>query len=392
MQKKILTIKQAAFPPDIRLEKEYNSLYQAGFKVRVICNQYVKNLNPKVEYCEIDRVNALFKSQALNKILNFPFFLNPKFLFRILASIIKFKPDYIHAHDLPMVPMGLFFGKIFRLPVVFDMHENYPEALKAFQKKGLLNFIFKNYKAARILEKYCIKRVDRIITVVEENSERLINLGVNPKKIFVVSNTVDLKTFAIQPVDQKIADKYKNRIILLYTGYATPERGLDTVVKGMNYLKDLLPSAKLLIIGDGISVTVLKNIVDKNSLEESVEFIKWPGHENIGSYLNISNVCISPQPNNGHWNNSVPHKLFEYMSKSKPVLVTDAVPLKRIILETNAGLYYKSNDPQSFAQKIIEITSSNINFGENGLKAVKEKYNWERDAKTLIKLYNNLPN
>jgi len=119
----------------------------------VICNQYVKNLNPKVEYCEIDRVNALFKSQALNKILNFPFFLNPKFLFRILASIIKFKPDYIHAHDLPMVPMGLFFGKIFRLPVVFDMHENYPEALKAFQKKGLLNFIFKNYKTGEIINK-----------------------------------------------------------------------------------------------------------------------------------------------------------------------------------------------------------------------------------------------
>jgi len=63
-------------------------------------------------------------------------------------------------------------------------------------RKVLINFLFKNYKAAKLLEKFCIKRSDAIITVVKENSERLIQQGVTSEKIYLVSNTVDLDTFA----------------------------------------------------------------------------------------------------------------------------------------------------------------------------------------------------
>jgi glycosyltransferase involved in cell wall biosynthesis len=388
--KKILMILQTDFPPDIRLEKEIRSLASVGYVVKVVCNQYERGLNPEFQFCSIDRVNATFKSTRLNKILNFPIFFNPRFLFRTLFSTIKFKPNFIHAHDLPMAPLGLLFGKIFKLPVVLDMHENYPAALKAFQKKGIFNFIFKNYHAAKVLEKYCVKKADRMITVIEENSERLIKLGVLPTKIFVVSNTVDVDTFAQGKIDEKIINKYKGKFILLYSGFISPERGLDTVVKGMKFLKDKLTNVKLLLVGNGISIPFLKNIVKENEIEDFIDFIAWPGHENLGSYLEIADVGISPQPNNEHWNNSIPHKLFEYMSQSIPVLVTDAIPLKRIIIETNAGLSYMTADPEDFAIKILEIASSNINFGENGKKAVKEKYNWERDAQVLIKMYNVL--
>jgi glycosyltransferase involved in cell wall biosynthesis len=270
------------------------------------------------------------------------------------------------------------------------MHENYPAALKAFQKKGLLNFIFKNYKAAKILENFCVKRVDRIITVVEENSLRMIELGIKPEKLFVVSNTVDLNTFAKRDLDEEIINKYEDTLIILYTGFVSPERGLDTVIQGMKHLKEKLPEVNLLIVGNGISVPELKQVVRVNHLENNVEFINWPGHENLGSYLEIADICISPQPYNEHWNNSIPHKLFEYMSQSKPVLVTDAIPLKRIILETKAGLFFRTNDPEDFAEKILEITSSKIKFGENGVKAVREKYNWKRDAEVLVNMYKSL--
>ena len=45
---------------------------------------------------------------------------------------------------------------------------------------------------------------------------------------------------------------------------------------------------------------------------------------------------------------------------------------------------------ENFAEKILEIASVNVKFGENGLRAVKEKYNWENDAKILINMYKGL--
>ena len=101
---------QTMFPPDIRLEKEIKSRFKKGYQVVVLCNQYTKNLTPDFEYCEIIRVKAFFNSFKLNKIINFPFFLNPRYLFPAIKLILKFKPDVIHAHDLPMVPLALILN------------------------------------------------------------------------------------------------------------------------------------------------------------------------------------------------------------------------------------------------------------------------------------------
>jgi glycosyltransferase involved in cell wall biosynthesis len=390
VKNKILMITQAPFPPDIRLEKEINSLSEAGYKVLVVCNQYEKYLNPDFRYCEIKRVSALFKSIRLNHVINFPIFFNPRYLFISFVAFLKFKPNIIHAHDLPMVPVGLLFAKLFGLPVVFDMHENYPEALKAFKKKGTFNFLFKNYRAAKLLEKFCLKMSDFIITVVKENSNRLIKQGVDERKIYLVSNTVDINTFNTEPAEESIVDKYQDKIILMYSGYVTPERGLDVVVNGMKYLKEKLNNVRLLIIGNGISVPILKKLVNELALNNYVEFIEWPGHNKLSSYFEIANICISPQPKNNFWDSTIPHKLFEYMSQSKPVLAADSAAIKRIIEETQSGIIYKSGDPVDFADKVSLILNSDIPFGTNGLKAVKEKYNWENDSKMLIKLYRDL--
>jgi glycosyltransferase involved in cell wall biosynthesis len=270
------------------------------------------------------------------------------------------------------------------------MHENYPEALRAFQKKGIFNYIFKNYKAARILEKICIKLSDVILTVVYENSERLIKQGVDPKQIYLVSNTVDLNTFGREPFDNDVTSKYKNNTILLYSGYVTPERGLDTVVKGMNLLKEKVAGIKLLIVGNGISIPHLRDIVSTLCLNNYVEFIEWPGHDKLSSYFKVAAICISPQPKCVFWNTTVPHKLFEYMSQSKPVLAADSKAISRIIAETNSGMTYETDNHEDFANRVIQILSSNITFGDNGYRAILKTYNWKNDSNTLIKMYKDL--
>ena len=170
--KKILMLLQSEFPPDIRLEKEIKSLNQEGFEVTLLCNQYSKSKHTNFQYCDIFRVKALFNNYKLNKIFNFPIFFNPRFIIIAISVCKKIKPNFIHAHDLPMAPLGLILKKIFKIPLIYDMHENYPEALRFFDKKGLFNFIFKNPKFAELLDKYLYKKCDRIIVVVEENKQR----------------------------------------------------------------------------------------------------------------------------------------------------------------------------------------------------------------------------
>lgn len=380
-------LSQTIFPPDIRLEKEIRSLVKADYNITVICNQYERNKKPNFEYCDIIRIEALFNSVKLNKVINFPFFLNPRYLFTVLTTIFRFKPNFIHAHDLPMVPIAILYGKLFRLPIIFDMHENYPQALKQFNKKGFINFFFKNHRFATILEKCCLKHSDRIIVVIEENKERLLKIGMESRKIFVVSNTVDLTTFLIPCHYSSIVDEYKEMEIILYSGAVSPDRGLEIPILSMRELRKNSSSILLMIVGDGPHIPQLKLLVNKNELENNVAFISWPGHHNVVSYISLAKICTIPQPSNEFINNTIPHKLFEYMCMRKPILTSDALPLKRIINETEAGEVFKSNDPDDFALKISQMLGSDKNYAENGRMAVENKYNWSRDSEILLEVY-----
>ena len=394
MKSKILMLLQGTFPPDIRLEKEIKSLSEAGYQVLVVCNQYNKDSDSLFEYCEITRIKALFKSEKLNRIINFPIFFNPRILFIVFITLLKFKPNFFHAHDLPMVPLGILFGRLFRLKIIFDMHENYPAALRFFDQKGIINFIFKNPELSAILEKFCIKWSDKIIVVVDEAKSRLLKSGVGSSKISVVSNTVDIDQW-VSGKNQITAkhDEFRElsgKKILLYTGRISVERGLDTAILGMRILQKRIPDILLLIIGDGDYTKTLSNLVQQNELADVVKLLKWPGQENLSFFFKVASICIIPQPRNDFINTTIPHKLFEYMLQEKPVLTSDAIPFERILQETNCGLCFKSDNPQNFAEVVEHLLSSDAPFGKNGLKAVYEKYNWANDARTLIKLYEDL--
>ena len=385
--KKILMLSQTVFPPDIRIEKEVKSLKEAGFNIVVVCNKFERGPDADYKYCRVERLSAPFSKSYLNKILNFPIFFNPRYISRILSSIIAERPDFIHAHDLPMVPIALLMKFLFRIPVVYDMHENYPEALKFFQKKGFVNLVFKNYRFAKTLDKFCIRHSDKIIVVVEENRYRLVASGVNSDKITIVSNTVDIDTFAKEKVDKDIVVKFKNKYVMIYSGRVSPERGLETPLLSIIDIKKQIPEIILIILGDGPSVIPLRKLARENNVYDFIRFLPWVGHDKVNSYLLAAAVCLIPQPNNEFINTTIPHKLFEYMSQGKPVLVSDAIPLKRIVKETGCGRVFKSNDPKSFAEEIIKLRNDPDKYGERGRNAVFQKYNWQNDSKNLINLY-----
>lgn len=383
-------ITQGVFPPDIRIEKEIRSLSNVGFTIFVFCNQFDNTKSERFNGCKIIRLKALFHSVKLNKVFNFPALFNVRLLLKLIWTTYRIKPNLIHAHDLPMVPFGIVLKKIFGIKLISDFHENYPAALEAYQKKGLINYFFKNPKVAYILEKYCIRHSDVIITVVDENKQRLEEMNSVRNNIYVVSNTVDLTTYGMDDIKNEIVMQYEGFIVILYTGVVSKNRGLDTPIKSLKLLISKFPNIKLVIIGNGDARTWLINIAKSEMVDQSVDFIEWPGHNNLASYIKVAKICMIPQPKILSNDTTIPHKLFEYMSKGKNLIVSDAAPLKRIIEETNAGEVFKSFDEKDFACKVEKIIKSNKSYGENGITWVKEKYNWKIDEKILIDLYEKI--
>ena len=390
---KICMVLQKDFPPDIRVENEASALIAAGHTVHLLCrNQARMNPAETVKGIQVHRLVPFSSNKKINSLCTVPLFFNPLWCAHLNRVVREHAIQVIHVHDLPLVPLGLFIGRRYKIPLVYDMHENYPAALKVWRRPNMIYWTIKNPALAGVLDKFCQQQADQIIVVVAEQRQNLIEQGIPPQKITVISNTADLTQLTRLPIDPAIIQRYQNDFVMAYIGGFSPDRDLNIPIEGIPALIDEIPYIRLLLVGSGDAryTTELKRLVHRLNLEKWVEFVNWVPFEKIASYMTAAKVGIIPQPNNLFINTTIPHKLFQYMAFGLPVVVSDAKPLARVVNEGHCGVIFKSGSAADFARAILEIKKSTINFGENGKKLVRERYNWAKTATDLVHLYQRI--
>jgi glycosyltransferase involved in cell wall biosynthesis len=80
----------------------------------------------------------------------------------------------------------------------------------------------------------------------------------------------------------------------------------------------------------------------------------------------------------------MPNKVFDYMGAGLPVVSSDAAPLRRLLESEGCGVVFRSGDAHDFAEKVVMVSQSGQGIGARGMAAVRERYNWERDAERLL--------
>jgi len=81
------------------------------------------------------------------------------------------------------------------------------------------------------------------------------------------------------------------------------------------------------------------------------------------------------------------------MGVGLPVIVSDFPELKKIVEGNRCGICVNPLEPKEIAKAVeylIEHPEEAKEMGENGRKAVLEKYNWENESKKLLKVYETL--
>ena len=252
----------------------------------------------------------------------------------------------------------------------------------------------RNVSAYSLIEKICIKHASQVITVVEERKEQLVNQGFNESKISVLPNTVDIRFISRIPIDQKITDRYTGRFIVTYVGGVGPHRGVDTLISAIPELSKHIRNLLILIVGGSISEnSTLGKLCQTLDVYENLESVSWVDFSEVPSYISLSDICVVPHHKSGHTDTTVPHKLFQYMYFEKPVIVTDCLPLKRIVEECECGIVVESGDHNAMADAIkMMYTHRQLleKYGKQGKKAVLDKYNWDNNAHVLLKIYRRL--
>jgi glycosyltransferase involved in cell wall biosynthesis len=381
----------ADYPWDVRVEKVCHSLMQKH-QVHLVCrNSQRRPIYEERDGLHIHRLPMVPKSLGpLNRLLGFPVFFNPVWFFSILKVVLKSRANVILVRDLPLSLTAIVVARLFRIPVILDMAENYPAMLEDFSAGHEHNpkyFIVRNPNLVRLVERITLRAVDHVLVVVEESRRRLLDMGVAPKKISLVMNTPILNRLVEnQSGLRPKQSQYPHSLNLIYLGLLERPRGLATAILAIDRVRVELPEVKLLILGTGRDEEYFKSIVNERDLEGNVQFLGWVDYKKALAYILYSDIGLVPHHVTNSWNTTIPNKLFDYMSLGKPVIVSNAVPTERIVNDERCGLVFRDRDSDDLARAIIALSDPRLrdDVGRRGQDAVMTKYNWTWDEGRLL--------
>ena len=382
------------FPPDVRVESEANSLIKKGHSVTILSYNFGNKIASE-NYIGIlikrFRINKQVSKKALGFIHRLPLYrLIWKYQINKILRSEQF--DAVHIHDLPLCINAKYIRTKFKVKVVADMHENYPY-LVAEQPymNTLFAKLFLSKKKWFQKEKEWLLHTNAIVCVADEMKARLNKVLDQKINIHVVPNTLNFDTFlSTQNPVAGLNERFAGNFKVVYIGGFDPVRGLEYLLEATKKLSNKIPNLKVILVGDGISKSFLKELLSNLEIENYVSFEGWQPSHSVQAYIEIADICVIPHIKLEQTDNSSPNKLFQYMYFKKPVISSNCVSLERIISQENCGLVFENRNSDDLAKKILELHNNpNLKeeLGNNGFKAVSNKYNWDATVKDLFTIY-----
>jgi len=297
---------------------------------------------------------------------------------RILKKSFSLRGDIYHLHD----PELLWVGALLTLTgksVIFDSHEDVPQQLlnKPYYHPKVLRVISYLYKK---VESFICSRLRGVIAATPFIAIKFKAINANTIN---VCNYPILNEFIL---NINLRDELKE---ICYVGGLSAARGVRQIASAMSLVQ---ADIRLNLVG-GFSEKDLVNEMRlssgwKNIIEHGI--LDRVGVSQIYSRSRVGLVTLLPISN---YLDSLPIKMFEYMSAGIPVIASDFPLWKDIIYENKCGICVDPMDPSAIAKAInylIEHPDEARQMGENGRKAVLLKYNWAQEEIKLIKFYEQI--
>lgn len=397
--KRIGMVLDNPFTGDNRVINEAKALQKNGFEVFVLALNY--GHHSPIEDLDGIRIRRIPIPEKLkNYLFAFQLWLPlyDWFWKREIISFIKdFNIDAIHAHDLYMAPACSTVAKKFKIPLVLDLHENYPAAVLNYQwtQKFPGNLIARPNRWKK-MEGKLLQRADKIIVLSEYYRDQLCTEYpvLNREQYTIYPNVPDHESLLQFPIGDNPLPHPESKW-LFYFGVIAKRRGVYTAIDAVKLLREQGHDVRLLLAGN-------VNNAEKDEFQQRIsdpaiaDFVLHKPWIDISEFPTYAKACIaglSPIYNGAQHDIGVANKVFQYMLFGLPVIASDSVAQAEVVQENECGVVFPSGDTQAMAQSILKIIGNEelrSEMGKRGLDAVKKQYNIKTAGKELAQLYERI--
>ncbi|WP_439136216.1 TIGR04063 family PEP-CTERM/XrtA system glycosyltransferase [Pseudomaricurvus sp.] len=310
---------------------------------------------------------------------------------RLHEVVDEVKPDVLHAHSPALNGIAaLRVGKARGIPVVYECRAFWEDAavnLGTCQENSMRYFL------TRKLESYVFHKADAVTTICEGLRKDIIKRGVDPKRITVIPNAVDIERFHIcEDKPDQLIQKYElqNKVVLGFFGSFYEYEGLTFLLDAMPSIIHQNPTVKLLLVGGGPQETVIKAKVEALRLEEHVLILGRVPHDTIQDFYNAVDIMVYPRMPMRLTDLVTPLKPLEAMAQGKLVVASDVGGHKELIADKETGYLFKAGDQKAAAETILRAIKERDVWSflqNNGRQYVEGERNWAASTERYNAVY-----
>ena len=326
----------------LRLDKDrFNVIfiYLTGFSVE-------KNLMEEAGY-------KVFYLSNIEMVKGFRF----SILFRLVKILEENNVDILHCHRHKSSIYGALAGMLAKTPVVLSHVHGLSRTRNIVRR--VVNFIV-------------FKRFNRIIGCARSVQDDVLrdNWFLSAEKVSVLENSVDCHCFMEVSITKAQAKKMlglSSDVFVFGTiGRLAPTKGLTYLIEAFSKVKQKIPSAHLVLFGDGACRAELEEQASKLSCSDSIHFL---GHrDNIEQLIKGMDVFILSSIAEG-----MPRAILEAMAAGIPCIATEAGGIPEIINTPDIGLLVPPMDENALKDAMITLANAPAQKLKNLIEKARER-------------------
>ncbi|HQU16074.1 MAG: glycosyltransferase, exosortase A system-associated [Chromatiales bacterium 21-64-14] len=301
---------------------------------------------------------------------------------RLLQVVGEVRPDVLHAHSPALNGMAaLRVARSLGIPLVYEVRAFWEDAAvdHGTSREGGLR-----YRLTRALETYVLRRADAVTTICEGLRGDILARGVDAERVTVVPNAVDTDRF-----DGAVADDGALRArlglggatVFGFIGSFYAYEGLDLLIAAMPRIVQVVPDARLLLVGGGPEAERLKTRAAAAGIAERVIFTGRVHHSEVERYYQLVDVFVYPRHSMRLTELVTPLKPLEAMAHGGLVVASDVGGHRELIRDGETGRLFRAGDPAALAGAVVGLLQDRNRWPEQRRVArafIESERTWSR--------------
>lgn len=316
-------------------------------------------------------------------------------LARAMDRIVRdWRPDLIHAHS--PVLNAIAAQKVARrhgIPMLYEIRAFWEDAAvgNGTGREGDLR-----YRLIHMLETRAARRANAVAVICEGLRRDLVERGIDPAKIVVSPNGVDMEMFGTPvPPDQELRSRLglDGADVVGFVGSFYDYEGLDHLIGAMPSLVAARPGVRLLLVGGGPREKALKAQALVSPAAEAIRFVGRVPHDEVEKYYSLIDILAYPRKAMRLTELVTPLKPLEAMAQGRLVAASSVGGHRELIEDGVTGALFPPDDPPAIAHALARLLAERDCWPERRRAArafVEQERNWATNVTRYLPVYQNL--